>query len=119
MNNMLLSFVFFYFTLVWATGFEGRSMMVGGFIDAQSLEPSKVEELRSFLSKNLPGHDGITDKFLGNFEIRRIETQVVAGTNYRVHLKAGNHCITAVIWEKLPVYGGDKELLSVDTNCPA
>ncbi|CAL8088545.1 unnamed protein product [Calicophoron daubneyi] len=113
---MLLSFIFLYFTLVWANAFEDRHEKIGSYVDAH-LDPRKVKELYLFLLKNVPGHLGITEEYFRRFKIRKIEKFIVAGIKYRVHLRAHKQCITAEIWEKLPVYGGGKELLSVNRKC--
>ncbi|OJJ08596.1 hypothetical protein ASPVEDRAFT_89808 [Aspergillus versicolor CBS 583.65] len=47
--------------------------------------------------------DAIKEQYGGDVTVEKVERQVVAGTNYRIHLRAGDTKYLVVVFESLPI----------------
>ena len=86
-------------------------MMCGGFTNAKDAD-DKVKAMALELKAQ-------TEQKLGaaytEFEAVKYKTQVVAGTNYLIKVKVGpEQYVHIKVWEKLPCYGGAKELTQAE-----
>ena len=85
--------------------------MCGGFNNAKDAD-DKVKAMALELKAQ-------TEQKLGaaytEFEAVKYKTQVVAGTNYLIKVKVGpEQYVHIKVWEKLPCYGGAKELTQAE-----
>ena len=82
-------------------------MMCGGFgnaLDANDEVKNMAKEMKQQTEQKL----GAT---FTEFEAVKYKTQVVAGTNYLIKVKVGPEQFVHIkVWQKLPCYGGAKEL---------
>ena len=82
-------------------------MMCGGFgnaLDANDEVKNMAKEMKQQTEQKL----GAT---FTEFEAVKYKTQVVAGTNYLIKVKVGpDQFVHIKVWQKLPCYGGAKEL---------
>ena len=82
-------------------------MMCGGFTDAKNAD-DKVKAMALELKAQTEQKLGAS---FSEFEAVKYKTQVVAGTNYIIKVKVGpEQYVHIKVWEKLPCYGGAKEL---------
>ena len=81
--------------------------MCGGFTGAKNAD-DKVKAMALELKAQTEQKLGAT---FSEFEAVKYKTQVVAGTNYLIKVKVGPEKYVHIkVWEKLPCYGGAKEL---------
>ena len=86
-------------------------MMCGGFTNAKDAD-DKVKAMALELKAQTEQKLGAT---YTEFEAVKYKTQVVAGTNYLIKVKVGpEQYVHIKVWEKLPCYGGAKELTQVE-----
>ena len=86
-------------------------MMCGGFNNAKDAD-DKVKAMALELKAQTEQKLGAT---YTEFEAVKYKTQVVAGTNYLIKVKVGpEQYVHIKVWEKLPCYGGAKELTQAE-----
>ena len=81
--------------------------MCGGFGGAKDAD-AEVQTIANSVKQQTEQKLG---KTFTEFKALKYKTQVVAGTNYLIKVKVGpEQYVHIKVWEKLPCYGGAKEL---------
>ncbi|UXI19794.1 hypothetical protein NH340_JMT05738 [Sarcoptes scabiei] len=82
-----------------------------------SLNTEVDDKLKQIISKLRPKIETKLGRTLELLEPIRYRSQIVAGTNYFVKCHLGqNECIHLLVYEPLPCYGGEPELIGISPN---
>uniref|UniRef100_A0A3Q0T7X9 Cystatin-B n=1 Tax=Amphilophus citrinellus TaxID=61819 RepID=A0A3Q0T7X9_AMPCI len=84
--------------------------MCGGLTELKQAD----EKVQLICDQMKPHTEQKTGRNFGVFTAKSYKTQLVAGTNYfiKVHV-GGDECLHLRVYEKLPCYGGELELTSL------
>ncbi|CAL8091472.1 unnamed protein product [Calicophoron daubneyi] len=103
--------------LVLACVMVSGQMLYGGFTRERPLTDDEELEFRDLITRKLPAIVG-TD--VEGFRFISVQTQVVAGINYRVLIQMPDgSCASVIIFKYLPTQGGKTSIVDVGpVPCP-